>query len=77
MSKVEAAYTILKEFRKEMTYSEIVEIAIKRGMISTHGKTPDQTLRVDVLNENKRRSSRNKELRFDNSKTGYLSLIKK
>ncbi|HHX67581.1 MAG TPA: hypothetical protein GX708_05935 [Gallicola sp.] len=74
MSKVEAAYLILREYDREMTYKEIIDIAIKRGLIVTKGKTPDQTLRVDIMNENKRRQSQGKELRFNNTKPKFVSL---
>lgn len=74
ISKVEAAFIILKEYKKPLSYDEIIKLSIEKGLISTKGKTPAATLRVDVYNENKRRKSRGKEIRFDNSVSGYLSL---
>ncbi len=75
MSKVEAAFQILKKYNKAMTYKEIIEIALNSKMISTKGKTPDATLRVDILKENQRRTNSGRELRFDISTPGYVSLI--
>ena len=75
MSKVEAAYIILKRYNRKMTYKEITKIALKEGMFTTKGKTPDQTLRVDILKENQRRLKSNRELRFDISEKGFVSLF--
>lgn len=77
MSKVDAAYQILKQSDKEiMTYKEIIEIAIAKGMIITKGKTPEQTLRVDIRNENIRRTKQNKAFRFEQLSLGRVKLIK-
>lgn len=74
MSKTEAAYKILKKYKKPMTYKEIISIALSKKMIMTKGKTPEQTLRVDILLENKRRLNRGDKLRFDISTRGFVSL---
>lgn len=74
MSKVEAAYVILKRYNRPMKYHEIIEIALKENMIQTKGLTPAQTLRVDVINENRRRKNRGEPTRFNTSTKGYVSL---
>lgn len=75
MSKVEAAFIILKESnKKEMSCKEIIDIAIARGMIETRGKTPEQTLRVDINNENKRHQKNKKPIRFVMKSKGIVSL---
>lgn len=58
LSKVEAAYKILKAAKKPLNTHEIIEKALKRGLVSTAGKTPADTLRVDIYQENKRREKR-------------------
>lgn len=63
-SKVEAAYIILKKAGKPMHVDEIIDIAIKKKMILTIGKTPTQTLYSDILKENKIRAKRNRKGRF-------------
>lgn len=73
-SKVEAAYIILKREKKAMTYKEIVTISIKEGLIVTVGKTPAETLRVDIYHENKRRLKRGISPRFNIEKSGIVSL---
>lgn len=75
-SKVEAAFKILKEKRRPMTAKEIVDIAIRRGLIKTKGKTPDSTLRVDILLENRRRHKQNRERRFIAEGKSTFSLTK-
>lgn len=64
ISKTEAAYKILKERKKPLHVSEIIEIALEKNLISTEGKTPHSTLSVDIYLENKRRENRNIPLRF-------------
>lgn len=75
LSKVEAAYIILKESnKKEMSCKEIIDIAINRGMIETKGKTPEQTLRVDINNENARHRKSKRPERFIMKSKGIVSL---
>ena len=77
MSKTEAAYAILKRTKRPMTAREIIDIAISEGMIETKGKTPDQTLNVDMYLENKRRDSQNKPKRFKRHENGYWGLTER
>jgi len=63
-SKTEAAYKILKEAKKPLHVAEIVKIAIAKKMIKTKGKTPESTLAVDLLLENRRRTKQGAKLRF-------------
>lgn len=51
LSKTDAAYEILSQAGHPMTYSEIIEVALKKKMIKVSGKTPQDTLRVDIRNE--------------------------
>lgn len=63
-SKTEAAYKILKEAKKPLHVAEIVKIAIAKKMIRTKGKTPESTLAVDLLLENRRKTEQGVKLRF-------------
>jgi len=64
LSKTEAAYKILKVKRKPLHLNEIIDIAIRKNMIRTKGKTPAATLGADLYLENKRRKKQGRELRF-------------
>ena len=75
MSKTEAAYAILQRRGRPMTAREIVGIAVAEGMIETKGKTPHQTLHVDLYLENKRRESTNRPKRFERQERGYWGLV--
>jgi len=63
-SKTEAAYKILKEAKKPLHVVEIIKIAIAKKMIRTKGKTPESTLAVDLLLENRRKTEQGIKLRF-------------
>ncbi len=63
-SKTEAAYLILKEYKKPLPAKEIIRIALEKKMIQTEGKTPWSTLGADLYSENKRKVRRNEALRF-------------
>jgi hypothetical protein len=64
MSKTNAAYSILQEYKKPMKVKEIIDIALKRGMIEVNGKTPESTLASDLLQENRRKQKQNRPVRF-------------
>lgn len=74
VSKVEAAYLILEREKKAMSYKDITDISIREGLIITKGKTPDATLRVDILKENNRRLNRGDSIRFNIETPGCVSL---
>ncbi|MCX6759005.1 MAG: winged helix-turn-helix domain-containing protein [Candidatus Nealsonbacteria bacterium] len=76
LSKTEAAYKILKDYKKPLHVKDIIEIAIKKGLIITKGKTPEATLRVDMSLENKRRKKQKKEIRFYPLGEGVWGLTK-
>ena len=76
LSKTDAAEKLLRKYNRPMTYREIIQLSIKEGLIETKGKTPEQTLRVDVKKEIDRRKIANKKQRFDNSIYGIISLVK-
>ena len=63
-SKTEAAYKILIEAKKPLHVVEIIKIAIAKKMIRTKGKTPESTLAVDLLLENRRKTEQGIKLRF-------------
>lgn len=63
-SKTEAAYKILKDTKKPLHVAEIVKIALAKKMIETKGKTPESTLAVDLLLENRRKTEQGIKLRF-------------
>lgn len=63
-SKTEATYKILKEAKKPLHVAEIIKIALAKRMIKTKGKTPESTLAVDLLLENRRRTQQGIKLRF-------------
>jgi hypothetical protein len=44
MSYLEAAAKILRSAKRPLSAREITEMAIHRGLIETHGKTPAQTM---------------------------------
>ena len=75
MSKVNAAFIILQESKREMSCKEIIKIALEKELIETKGKTPEQTLRVDINKEIERRNKRNKPQRFVMHNGGIVSLV--
>jgi hypothetical protein len=44
MTFLEAAETVLRTAQKPLTTAEITEIALRRGLISTGGKTPNASM---------------------------------
>lgn len=74
LSKVDAAYQILKRKGKPMDVNDIIEIAIKKEMIKTKGKTPADTLRVDIYKENKRKKGKKESRRFTELGNGMVGL---
>lgn len=64
LSKTEAAYKILKNSKKPLHVQEIIKLAISRNMIETKGKTPESTLAVDLLLENRRKNKQGVKPRF-------------
>lgn len=74
-SKVEAAYRILKAAKKPLSTKDIIERALKQGIISTKGKTPADTLRADIYQENKRREKRKIDKRFNELGGGIIGLL--
>lgn len=63
-SKTEAAYRILKKYKKPLHVKEIIRIALEKKMISTKGKTPESTLAADFLLENRRKEKQKIKPRF-------------
>ncbi|MBU3918838.1 winged helix-turn-helix domain-containing protein [Patescibacteria group bacterium] len=74
LSKTEAAYKILKEKKSPLDVKEIIKIALERNLITTKGKTPHSTLRVDIYLENKRRKKQKKGLRFCQERSAIWGL---
>jgi len=73
-SKTEAAYKILKNAKKPLHVTEIVKIALSKKMIATKGKTPESTLAVDLLLENRRKEKRGIKTRFIKVEPGTWGL---
>lgn len=73
-SKTEAAYLILKSSKKPLHVGEIVKIAIDKKMIKTKGKTPESTLAVDLLLENRRKEKQGEKPRFEKVGAGIWGL---
>ncbi len=48
MSFLEAAIFILKETGREMTASEVVRIALDRGLVKSSGRTPEATMAAQL-----------------------------
>lgn len=46
MTFLRVAETVLRTARKPLTSAEIMEIALRRGLITTRGKTPTATMRA-------------------------------
>jgi hypothetical protein len=44
MRFVDAAEVVLRTANKPLTVHEIVEIALDKGLLKTHGKTPEATM---------------------------------
>lgn len=65
MSKSEAAYVILKERGTAMHVDEIMDIALSRGLVETRSKSPADILDAHLYLENKSRSRRGVQLRFE------------
>jgi hypothetical protein len=76
LSKVEAAYQILGESKKPMHVRDIINIAVKRNLITFTGKTPQSTLAVDMLLENRRREKQNLPIRFEKVSPRVWTLTK-
>ncbi len=74
-SKTEAAYLILKDYKRPLHLREIIRIALEKKMIQTEGKTPWSTLGADFHNENKRRTRRGEGLRFCRIDEGKWGLV--
>lgn len=64
LSKTEAAYNVLKSAKKPLHVVEIIKIALAKKIIQTKGKTPESTLAVDLLLENRRKTKKGIKLRF-------------
>ncbi len=68
---VEAAYMILSEERSPLHYKEITRRALDRGLISSRGSTPEQTLRTAISREINKRGEQS---RFEKLEGGYYAL---
>lgn len=44
MTFLEAAEVVLRKAQAPLTVREITEIALRRGLLETHGKTPEATM---------------------------------
>ncbi|MBR6301345.1 winged helix-turn-helix domain-containing protein [bacterium] len=74
LSKTEAAFIILSEAKKPMSCKDIIAEALNRKMIKTRGKTPESTLRVDIMKEIGRYTNRGLKPRFRLHRKGIVEL---
>lgn len=72
---LEAAYKILKEKKKPLRYSEITEVAIRRGLIETEGQSPELTMHA-VLSRDIKVKGKNSLFAKDNKRRGFFYLRK-
>ena len=71
MSGLDAAAKVLGDNGKPMTTHEIAEVAIKRGLWSTNGKTPHATLYSAIIREIATKGS---TARFRKTERGHFSI---
>ena len=57
MTFLEAAYKILKESEKPLHSKKITELALKRGLLKTAGKTPAATMNALLIFESRKENS--------------------
>ncbi len=62
MTFLDAAYQILKEKRKPIHSNKITEIALKRRLLKTAGKTPEATMNALLILECRKENSRFKKV---------------
>lgn len=74
LSKTEAAYKILKNTKNPLHVKDIIKIALLKKMIVTKGKTPESTLAVDLLLENRRKAQKGIKPRFVKVENGTWGL---
>lgn len=60
MSMSEAAFNLLKVAEKPMHYRDLTDTALKKKMILTSGKTPEQSLRSQIAMEIRRKGNKSR-----------------
>ena len=72
----DCAQRVLEEIgdKKPLHYREITDIAIKKGWLVTHGKTPESTMSALVNAEIRRHQTRGKRPRFAKHGRGFIGL---
>nr|WP_281268585.1 restriction endonuclease [Deinococcus yavapaiensis] len=65
-SFTDAAEAVLRAFGngQPMHYRDITNVALREGLLVSHGKTPDATMSAQIYVENDRRGKRGETLRF-------------
>jgi len=58
MNFKEAAYHVLGKEKKPLSTKEITQIALKEGLITTDGKTPDATMGAAIYTEIKQKKGK-------------------
>ncbi len=58
MNFKEAAYHVLKDEKRSLSAKEITQIALKEGLITTDGKTPDATMGAVIYTEIKQKKGK-------------------
>ena len=75
-SFTDCAQKVLEEFgdKKPMHYREITERALEKGWLVTNGKTPEASMRAQILTEIKRKQRRGERPRFVQYGRGHVGL---
>ena len=75
-SFTDCAQKVLEEFgdKKPMHYREITEKALEKGWLVTNGKTPEASMRAQILTEIKRKQRRGERPRFVQYGRGHVGL---
>ena len=75
-SFADCAKKVLEEFgdKKPMHYREITEKALEKGWLVTNGKTPEASMRAQILTEIKRKQRRGERPRFVQYGRGHVGL---
>ncbi len=74
ISKVEAAYQILTEIGTPQHYTDILNLAVERGLINTRSLTPGSALISSIVQDTAKRMSRGELPRFDQMGNGVYGL---
>jgi restriction endonuclease Mrr len=75
LSYTDSAERVLEKAGKQLKYTEIVDTAIKGGLLKTESQTPSISMYVSLRDEIKRREQRQEKQRFVFRGKGYFDLF--